>query len=184
MEQEVKMRRTVLWPLLAAGMLLTGCTAGPPAEGQEKPTPMTTRAEDSTVTADEIWNRALDYDSEDPRAEGDRALYDLLMLHNVAQNGGLLHGIQVLEPSELTAAVAGYRWFGLDALADVIESVAAEASQIDFDSPSMLPAQEGLEERADSAYFGEQGSDLIDAAFTARLAERPDAFADVAPVGQ
>lgn len=53
-----------------------------------------------------------------------QALYDLLMLDRVAQNGGLLHSVQMLEPSALTAAVAGYGWFGLDALTDGIEWVA------------------------------------------------------------
>ena len=103
----------------------------------------------------------MDYDYQGPRAEGDRALYDLLMLDNVAQNGGLLHGVGVLDQTELAAAVAGYRWFGLDARAGAIESVAAEASRIDPEDPDSLPAAAVLEERADDLYFGEQGGDLI-----------------------
>ncbi|WP_150109972.1 hypothetical protein [Crystallibacter crystallopoietes] len=128
------------------------------------------------MKSDDIWNRALDYDYDGPRAEGDRALHDLLLLDNMAQNGGLLHAVQGLEPHELTAAVAGYRWFGLDSLADGIESVAEEAP-----GATSLEQAEALEVRADDLYFGEEGSDLIDPAFTNKLAEQPDAFADSAP---
>jgi hypothetical protein len=130
----------------------------------------------------EVWNRALDYDYEGPRAEGDRALYDLLLLDNVAQNGGLLHGIQVLDEDELAAAVAGYRWFGLDALADGIVSIATDAADIDVDDPESVDAQSELEERADELFFGEHGSDLLGRAFNKKLADQPDAFADPAPV--
>ncbi len=132
----------------------------------------------------DIWNRALDYDYDGPRAEGDRALHDLLMLDNVAQNGGLLHGVGVLDQDELRTAVAGYRWFGLDTLADGIESVASEAAGIDMQNPSTLGTQSVLEERADDLYFGEQGSDLIDPAFMQKLVENPDAFADPTPVSR
>ncbi|MEV7649158.1 hypothetical protein [Arthrobacter sp. NPDC089319] len=184
MELKVKMQRTTLVPLMTAAVFLAGCTAGPPSQTEGHATPIATREGSRTLHADEIWNRALDYDYKGPRGEGDRALYDLLMLDNVAQNGGLLHGIQVLEPRELTAAVAGYRWFGLDALSDGVESVASEASGIDFEDPSTLPAQEDLEVRADDIYFGEQGSELFDAAFKEKLAERPDAFSDAEPFGQ
>lgn len=132
----------------------------------------------------DVWNRALDYDYEGPRAEGDRALYDLLMLDNVAQNGGLLHGIQVLDEDELAAAVAGYRWFGLGPLADGIVSIAAAAADIEVDGPDSLDSQSELEERADELFFGEQGSDLLGRAFNRKLADQPDAFADPAPVSR
>jgi len=95
----------------------------------------------------------------------------------------LLHGVGVLDQAELAAAVAGYRWFGLDARAGGIESVAAESSRIDPEDPDSLPAAAVLEERADDLYFGEQGGDLIGPAFEQKLAENPDAFADPAPVG-
>ncbi|MGM0928514.1 MAG: hypothetical protein ACQEXN_02235 [Actinomycetota bacterium] len=127
------------------------------------------------MKADDIWNRAVDYEYDGPLAEGDQALRDLLLLDGMAQNGGLLHAVEGLEPEELAAALAGYRWFGLDALADGIESTAAEAARAET-----LAQQEALEERANDFYYGEHGSDQIDPAFSAKLVERPDAFAATA----
>ncbi|MEV7646394.1 hypothetical protein [Arthrobacter sp. NPDC089319] len=127
------------------------------------------------MNADDVWNRALDYEYDGPLAEGDRALRDLLLLDGMVQNGGLLHAVEGLEPPELAAALAGYRWFGLEVLADGIAATAAEAAQAET-----LAQQEALEERADDLYSGEHGSDQIDPAFSTKLAERPDAFAATA----
>jgi hypothetical protein len=84
----------------------------------------------------------------------------------------LVHAVEGLEPHELTASVARFRWFGLDALADAIEATAAEAAQA-----KTLAQQEALEERANNLYYGEHGSDQIEPAFGAKLTERPEAFA-------
>ncbi len=69
--------------------------------------------------ADMIWNRAC---GEDPlRAlPGDRALADLLRAQGLAMNGGVLHAVECLTSSELSAAVAGYRYYGLDEIASLL----------------------------------------------------------------
>lgn len=128
-----------------------------------------------------VWSRALHQKNGRPRAQGDRALYDLLVLDNLAQSGGLVHAVRTLKAWELTNAVAGYRWFGLNRLADGIESVAAEATTIEFYTPQAHHQQTLLEERATSAFFGIEGSDLLEDAVEARLAKRPEAFAGTAP---
>jgi site-specific recombinase XerC len=131
------------------------------------------RADDS----ESIWSRAVDDDYEGPRAAGDRALHDLLLLDNLAWSNGLIHAVRTLKPRELAAAVAGYRWFGLNRLANGIESVAGEVSAIDFYTPESHHAQTLLEERAQVIFFGIEGSDLLQEAVQDRIARRPAAFA-------
>ena len=124
-----------------------------------------------------VWSRALHQKHGRPRAQGDRALYDLLVLDNLAQSSDLVHAVRTLKAWELAHAVAGYRWFGLNGLADGIESVAGEAATIEFHAPQSHHQQTLLEERAASVFFGIEGSDLLEDAVEARLAERPEAFA-------
>ena len=74
---------------------------------------------------DMIWNRACGEDS--LRAmPGDRALADLLYAHGLAMNGGILHAVECLTVEELSAALAGYRYYGLDDIA----SLFSRASEI------------------------------------------------------
>ena len=103
-----------------------------------------------------------------------------MVLDNLAQSGGLVHAVRTLTAWELAHAVAGYRWFGLNRLADGIESVAAEAATIGFYTPQSHHRQTLLEERAASVFCGIEGSDLLEDAVEARLAERPEAFAGTA----
>jgi hypothetical protein len=69
--------------------------------------------------ADMIWNRAC---GQDPvrSLPGDRALADLLRAHGLAMNGGVLHAVECLGPGELSDAEAGYRFYGLDAVASLL----------------------------------------------------------------
>ena len=69
-----------------------------------------------------VWNRtALESDP----CEGDLALAGLLLAHGLVMNGGVEHALEVLSPAELEAAIAGFRYFTLDAVADLL----AEASR-------------------------------------------------------
>ncbi|GLB68740.1 hypothetical protein [Arthrobacter mangrovi] len=124
-----------------------------------------------------VWSRALHQQHGRPRTDGDRALHDLLVLDNLAQSSGLVQAVRTLKAWELASAVAGYRWFGLNRLADGIESVAAEAATIKFYTPESHHQQTLLEERAVSLFFGIEGSDLLEDAVEACVAERPEAFA-------
>ena len=123
----------------------------------------------------------MDDDYDGPRAAGDRALHDLLLLDNLAWSNGLIHAVRTLEPRELAAAVAGYRWFGLSRLAKGIESVAAGVSAIDFYTPESHHARTLLEERAHVIFFGIEGSDLLEDAVQERITRRPAAFAAPGP---
>lgn len=69
--------------------------------------------------ADMIWNRAC---GEDPLRSlpGDRALADLLRAHGLVMNGGVLHAVEILTPSELSDAESGYRFYGLDGVAPLL----------------------------------------------------------------
>ncbi len=69
--------------------------------------------------ADMIWNRAC---GEDPLQSlpGDRALVNLLRAHGLVMNGGVLHAVECLAPSDLSDAESGYRFYGLDAVASLL----------------------------------------------------------------
>jgi hypothetical protein len=70
---------------------------------------------------DKIWNRACEGGGDSPRA-GDIALASMLLFHGPAMNGGVLHAVECLSSEQLTAAKAGYTYFGFDAIADLITS--------------------------------------------------------------
>ena len=57
-------------------------------------------------------------------ADGDIALAALLSVHNLAMNGGLLHSVENHSQDQIERAIAGYRYFGLDDAAAVVESIA------------------------------------------------------------
>lgn len=84
--------------------------------------------------ADLIWNRAC---GESPLRVlvGDRALADLLQAHGLAMNGGVFHAIDCLTATELSDAKAGYRFFGLDSVAEML-SRAKEILKADDDLDS------------------------------------------------
>ena len=75
--------------------------------------------------ADLVWNRACIGKVPFP-LDGDKALRALLSFHGLAMNGGILHALEYTQPEELAAAVAGYRYFGLDEVAEFI----AEAKSV------------------------------------------------------
>jgi hypothetical protein len=69
--------------------------------------------------ADHIWNRACVGEAAS-LLSGDRALAAMLAFHNVTMNGGALHALECLELQRLEAAASGYRYFGLDGVADLL----------------------------------------------------------------
>jgi hypothetical protein len=122
--------------------------------------------------ADALWNRAvLEGGGVHPKA-GDSALAALLLAHGYIMNGGVLHAIEGLSREELAAAVEGYSYFGLSAVADVLTSAAqSPPSQWTDDSA----------EAADHAYWEQVPDDgSLIRAFVAVLRERPSEFAEIA----
>jgi hypothetical protein len=112
--------------------------------------------------ADLVWNRAAAHRGEGP---GDHHLRALLLMHGAVMNGGPEHAASSLDGSEIDAAAAGGRYFGLDDLAAIVER---------------LPAAEGDEE-LDGHLSGEylalvpDDTALFDA-FAARYAASPSDF--------
>jgi hypothetical protein len=71
--------------------------------------------------ADTIWNRAAMERGGNKPAAGDAALAALLYAHGLVMNGGVLYGVELMKAPQLAAADAGYRFFGLDAAADLLQ---------------------------------------------------------------
>lgn len=124
--------------------------------------------------ADQIWNRAVAGGGTE-LGPGDRALSDLLRLHSLAMNSGLLDAIERLSGAQLGAAEAGYRWMDLDAAADVLASARGEiaANALDDDNGS-----EALDRSSERLYSAAITTDsTIESAFRAKLEQHPEAFA-------
>lgn len=100
------------------------------------------------------------------------ALAALLSVHSLAMNGGLRHSVENHSPDELEQAVAGYRYFGLEDAAAVVESVARRAAAIDPD------VAERLEAEADDRYAAVVPDDsTLAARFEQLFRQKPEAFA-------
>ena len=69
---------------------------------------------------DLIWNRAAMDNGGLTPGPGDFALSALLYAHGLAMNGGVLHAVELLSPTELAKAQSGYRFFGLVAISDLL----------------------------------------------------------------
>ncbi len=125
--------------------------------------------------ADDIWNRAC-AEAGQPKtltASGDRALADMVLTHSLAMNGGLLHAVQSCTPDEVAAAVRGYRFFGLESAAAVLEDVARSWADGSLD----LADEEQLENEANERYYAAVPDDeVLMAAFVARVQAEPTAF--------
>lgn len=134
-------------------------------EGKLKPLTRVRMGTKTMNDADWVWNRAaMDKGGEHPR-EGDRALADLLLVHGLSMNGGVLHAVESLKSAEFARGVAGYRYFGLDQVADLLADAAANPH---------VPREEEL----DRAYGRFIPSDqTLAAAFKERFRDRPQAFA-------
>jgi hypothetical protein len=124
--------------------------------------------------ADLVWNRAaLESGGSNP-GPGDRALADLLLAHGLVMNGGVLHAIEALTEEELKAAAAGYRYFGLHEVAQMLSETAWPPQDVE------LEVAENLEEETDRRYWQLVPSDsLLAETFESHYSENPGAFAPV-----
>ena len=68
---------------------------------------------------DLIWNRACEGAGSATR-QGDKALASLLVFHSAAMNGGVFHAIELITAAELSAAMDGYKLFGLESVLDIV----------------------------------------------------------------
>ena len=126
-------------------------------------------------TSDRIWNRAAMQGGGDKPAVGDRALADALSFHSQTMSGGVLDAVE--RSDNLSAVEDGFRWLGLDGIAELLASVGhgTEAGALDDED-----REETLEQEADERYNALLTSDAdLEAAFRRRLEESPTAFAEL-----
>lgn len=90
-----------------------------------------------------IWDRALGFsESGVGKGPGDTALAAVLLAHGMVMNGGVLHAVEGLEPTELEQVIAGYRRLGAESTAQLFESVRAQLGEGALDDPSRAEALE------------------------------------------
>lgn len=124
--------------------------------------------------ADDIWNRATTGGGPTAR-EGDLALSAALLFHGAVMGGGVLHAYETLTADELQRARDGFVWLALSDVARFVEETAQSIAGTDWDDHEAAGA---LEASTDEAYDALVPDDeILDAAFRARLAEKPKAFA-------
>ncbi|WP_040283044.1 DMP19 family protein [Tessaracoccus massiliensis] len=120
---------------------------------------------------DLIWNRAADGKG---TGDGDVALAAALLVHGMVMNGGALNAVETIDAEDLADGKEGFRWLGLEQVADLFTRIEAEAAEIDHDDEE---ARDDLEVQADDDYYALLPDDAaLEEAFTARHAEEPDAF--------
>jgi hypothetical protein len=125
------------------------------------------------IDEDKVWNRAvLAGGGANPR-EGDAALAALMLAHGMVMNGGVEHAIEVLSPAEMTTASDGFRFFGLDEIACLLEEVVERGLKDEQES-----------ENADLRY-GEviPDDDTIVARFHSLFVSSPASFSPLEPEG-
>jgi hypothetical protein len=135
------------------------------------------RAVYELTDADRVWNRATDADSRhNPAlAAGDRALSALLQAHGLAMNGGVWHALESLSPEDLGAACAGFRHFGFDPVADLLQ---VGGGRVAVAEDASLEEQEALEAELDQVYYAAIPTDqTLVYAFEQRLQAHPSEFA-------
>lgn len=98
----------------------------------------------------------------------------MVLAHSVAMNGGVIHSIESLSSEQRIAAIAGYRYFGLHAAADVVD----EFSRRWRSGGLHDDAAENLEVEADERYGAVvRNDDVLVDAFEARYEAAPNEFA-------
>jgi len=78
------------------------------------------------TTANRIWNRAVQEAGGDSAGPGDRALAAVLLLHGPVMNGGIHHGIDLLDATQLNDAIDGYSYFGFDEAASFLRGASSD----------------------------------------------------------
>jgi hypothetical protein len=122
--------------------------------------------------ADTIWNRAAMEGGGIKPNRGDVALSSLLYAHGLVMNGGVLHAAELLTNDELLGAQDGYRFFGLEAVAELL----LRSRQL-FDDGDDLGAQES---KLDAEYLRHIPDDsALCQRFEQHLRSLPDDFSPI-----
>lgn len=114
------------------------------------------------TAADLVWNRATMPDSCEALAPGDVALSSLLRAHGLAMNGGVLHAVELLTADEWVAAKDGFRYFGLDDVADLLahaknlfdvgENLGEHERRLDDNYATLIPDDSWLHKRFEEQF--------------------------------
>lgn len=104
----------------------------------------------------QVWNRAaIENGGSNPR-EGDTALAAILAVHGMIMNGGVGHALEVCEPREIAAAVAGFRFLCMPEVAEFLLDAGARVhageQQLDGDYARLVPSDETLFGALESAF--------------------------------
>jgi hypothetical protein len=118
---------------------------------------------------DLVWNRAaVDGGGRNARA-GDRALADALLVHGLVMNGGVHHAVEVVGEMEIQAAVAGFEYFGFQAIGEVLRRVQHD--------PKLRKWSDATEEEANRLYWAVLPDDgELVARFERRFRDEPAEF--------
>lgn len=128
-------------------------------------------ADDHAMIASEIddetriWNRAALQKGGASPGEGDAALTAAIQFNGLAMNGGVVHAFEVLRGEELHAACAGFRYFGLDQAAALIET----AFKMEWEDESSV--------EMDRIYGELVENDALGRAFRSHFATHPERYA-------
>jgi hypothetical protein len=115
---------------------------------------------------DQIWNRACLESGGASPAAGDQALAALLLAHNLAMNGGVVHALECLSAPEVSAAIAGFNYFGLLGASQVFQLAPDDSEE--------------TEERFNQMYWAAvPGDETINTAFRIKFLSSPEAFAPI-----
>lgn len=127
------------------------------------------------VERDVVFHRAFDADSRGDACltEADRLLSAMLIFDAVCVGDGVVPAVYCHSPAELAAALLGYRYFGLNNVADVVESIAARVD--DPPDRDQLEFEVGLEDEYESVC----PETAVGAAFTRFYEVRGHEFAAV-----
>jgi hypothetical protein len=124
--------------------------------------------------ADLIWNRAVLERGGASPGVGDHALADVLAFHGLAMSGGVLDAVEWTSAADLARTGAAFRWFGLEAIDNLLPSVRRE---IEAGVLKELDRAEALELGADRDYQAILPSDeSLATVFRRRLEDDPSAF--------
>jgi hypothetical protein len=126
---------------------------------------------------DLVWNRAaIDGGGRNARA-GDTALANALKVHGLVMNGGVHHAVQAVSETEVQAAAAGFDYFELRAIGEVLRRVQHD--------PKLREWSDATEEAANRLYWAVLPDDgeLI-ARFERRFRDKPTDFAPVDDASQ
>ena len=114
-------------------------------------------SESQPTLAEQVWNRAATDFGGSAAREGDRALADLLIAHGTVMNGGVGHAIDALSSDALSAAAAGYRFFGFEGVARLLENAstagADELDQLEHTYAELVPSDRALVEHFEAFYL-------------------------------